>query len=208
MNIAQLPFNWFDIVVLILLLVGIQSGRKHGMSQEVMFVLNWVALVLVCSIAYEPVGLWLAAAAGMGKLLAFVLAYLGTATAVALVFVVLRRVIGSKLTGSDTFGKAEYYLAMPAGMLRFACIILAFLALLNARFYQTSEVKAMAKFQDDNYGSQFFPTLQSLQQDVFQDSFVGSQTKKHLSFLLIQPTAPIFEGKAVMSPKRREFTLP
>ena len=28
---------------------------------------------------------------------------------------------------------------MPAGMLRFACIILAFLALLNARLYQTYE---------------------------------------------------------------------
>lgn len=208
MNTAQLPINWFDIVALILLLTGIRSGRKHGMSQEVMFMLNWIALVLICGITYEPLGLWLAATVGIGKLLAYVLAYALTAMFVALVFVFLKRVIGEKLTGSDTFGAAEYYLAMPAGMLRFACIILAFLALLNARLYRTYEIKAMTKFQDENYGSQFFPTLQSVQSDVLEQSLVGSQAKKYLSFLLIKPTAPAAPGTATQQVKRKEFTLP
>jgi hypothetical protein len=208
MNFAKLPFNWFDIVVLILLMTGIRSGRKHGMSQEVMFMLTWVAVVLLCSIAYEPLGLWLASTAGLGKLLAYVLGYALTGVLVALVFVFLKRVIGERLKGSDTFGKAEYYLAMPAGMLRFACIILAFLALLNARLYQTYEIKAMTKFQDENYGSQFFPTLQSVQADVLEESLVGSQVKKNLSFLLIKPTAPSGPGAATQQVKRRDFTLP
>lgn len=208
MNFANLPFNWFDIVVLILLVIGVRCGRKHGMSQEVMFMLTWVALVILCGVAYEPLGLWLASTAGIGKLLAYVLAYALTAALVAVVFVFLKRVIGGKLTGSDTFGKAEYYLAMPAGMVRFACIILAFLALLNARLYKTYEIKAMTKFQDENYGSQFFPTLQSVQAGVLEQSFVGSQAKKHLSFLLIKPTAPAGPGEATQQVKRREFTLP
>lgn len=208
MNTAHLPFNWFDIVALILLLVGVRSGRKHGMSQEVMFMLTWVAIVLVCGIAYEPLGLWLAGTAGLGKLLGYVLGYALVAALVALVFVFLKRVIGERLKGSDTFGKAEYYLAMPAGMLRFACIILVFLALLNARLYQTYEIKAMTKFQDDNYGSQFFPTLQSVQSDVLEKSFVGAQAKKHLSFLLIKPTAPAAPGAPTQQVQRREFTLP
>ena len=208
MNIANLPFNWFDIVVMIVLLVGVRSGRKHGMSQEVMFMLTWVALVILCGIAYEPLGLWLASTAGLGKLLSYVLAYALTAAFVALVFVFLQRVIGERLKGSDTFGKAEYYLAMPAGMLRFACIILAFLALLNARLYHTYEIKAMTKFQDENYGSQFFPTLQSVQSDVMEQSFVGSQARKYLSFLLIKPTAPAVPGAATQQVKRREFSLP
>jgi len=208
MNIGNLPFNWFDIVVLILLLVGIRSGRTHGMSQEVMFMLKWVALVLLCSMAYEPLGLWLAGVAGIGKLFAYVLGYILTAAFVALVFVFLKRVIGEKLKGSDAFGKSEFYLAMPAGMLRFACIILAFLALLNARYYPTSEIKAMAKFQNENYGSQFFPTLQSLQADVLEDSFLGWQVKKHLSFLLIKPTSPGSSRPATQQVQRREFTLP
>jgi Colicin V production protein len=208
MNIANLPFNWFDIVVLILLMIGIRSGRKHGMSQEVMFMLTWVSLVLLCGIAYEPLGLWLASTVGMGKLLAYVLAYALTAAFVVLVFAFLNRVIGEKLKGSDTFGKAEYYLAMPAGMVRFACITLMLLALLNARLYQTYEIKAMTKFQDENYGSQFFPTLQSVQSGVLEKSFVGSQTKKHLGFLLIKPTPPSAPGAASQQVKRREFTLP
>lgn len=208
MNTANLPFNWFDVVVLILLLVGVRSGRKHGMSQEVMFVFTWLALVIVCGIAYEPLGLWLASTTGLGKLLAFVVAYALTAAFVALVFVFLNRVIGERLKGSDTFGKAEYYLAMPAGMLRFACIILAFLALLNARLYQSYEIKAMTKFQNDNYGSQFFPTLQSIQADVLEQSLVGSQAKKHLSFLLIKPTAPVAPGTPTQQVRRKEFSLP
>jgi hypothetical protein len=189
-------------------MVGVRSGRKHGMSQEVMFVFFWLALVIFCGIAYEPLGLWLASAAGIGKLLAYVLAYALTAAFVALVFVFLNRVIGERLKGSDTFGKAEYYLAMPAGMLRFACIILAFMALLNARHYQSYEIKAMTKFQNDNYGSQFFPTLQSIQSDVMEQSLVGSQAKKHLSFLLIKSTAPVAPGAPALQVKRREFNLP
>jgi hypothetical protein len=208
MSTPNLPFNWFDVVVLILLLVGVRSGRKHGMSQEVMFVFTWVTLVILCGIAYEPLGLWLASVAGLGKLLAYVLAYVLTAAFVALLFVFLNRVIGERLKGSDTFGKAEYYLAMPAGMLRFACIIFAFMALLNARLYQTYEIKAMTKFQNDNYGSQFFPTLQSIQSDVLEQSLVGSQAKKHLSFLLIKPTAPVAPGTPTQQVRRREFSLP
>jgi len=208
MNTPNLPFNWFDIVVLILLMVGVRSGRKHGMSQEVMFVFTWVTLVILCGIAYEPLGLWLASVAGLGKLLAYVLAYALTAAFVVLVFVFLNRVIGERLKGSDTFGKAEYYLAMPAGMLRFACIILAFMALLNARLYQSYEIKAMTKFQNDNYGSQFFPTLQSIQSDVLEQSLVGSQAKKHLNFLLIKPTAPAVPGATTQQVKRKEFSLP
>lgn len=208
MNTASLPINWFDIVVLIFLLIGVRSGRKHGMSQEVMFMLTWVAIVILGGIAYEPLGLWLASTVGLGKLLGYVLGYALAAGLVALVFVFLKRVIGERLKGTDTFGKAEYYLAMPAGMLRFACIILVFLALLNARLYQTYEIKAMTKFQDENYGSQFFPTLQSVQSDVMERSFVGSQAKKHLGFLLIRPTAPSAPGAPAQQVRRREFILP
>ena len=82
-------------------------------------------------------------------------AYCVTALVIVPAFVFINRTIGEKLKGSDTFGKAEFYLAMPAGMLRFACIVLVFLALLNARYYTTAEVREMTKYQNDNYGSNF-----------------------------------------------------
>ena len=188
---SNLAFNWFDVAVLLMLVIGYSRGKKHGMSQESFAVLKWVALVLGCAIAYEPLGLWLADTAHIGKLLSFVLAYVVTAAVITMVFVYLNGVVGEKLKGSDLFGKAEFYLAMPAGMLRFACVVLVLLALLNARFYSTAEVRAMTKFQNDNYGSNFFPTLSSIQDDVFMKSFVGKQVKEHLGFLLIKPTAPL-----------------
>jgi hypothetical protein len=193
---TNLPFNWFDIAVVIMLMIGYTRGKKHGMSQESLAVIKWIAVIVIAAIAYEPLGLWLAPTLNIGKLSALLLAYGLSAVVVAGVFMYINQTVGEKLKGSDTFGKAEFYLAMPAGMLRFGCIVLMLLALLNARLYSTAEVKAMTKFQNDNYGSNFFPTLSSVQDDVFTKSFVGKQVKEHLSFLLIKPTAPLPSRRA------------
>ena len=202
---GNLPFNWFDLAVVLMLVVGYTRGKKNGMSQESLAVLKWVALVVVTAIAYEPLGLWAASTLKIGKLFAFLLSYCLVASVILCAFVFINRTLGEKLKGSDTFGKAEFYLAMPAGMLRFSCITLVLLALLNARYYTTAEVKAMNKYQNDNYGSNFFPTLSSVQDDVFMKSFLGKQIKEHMSFLLIKPTAPVPARKgAPATVKRKE----
>jgi uncharacterized membrane protein required for colicin V production len=190
MNLDKLAFNWFDVAVPVVLLVGLQRGRKRGMSEECLVMLKWVALVLVCSIAYEPIGGWLASISPFSSLFCYIIAYAVTAMAVSSVFLLLKRAFSGKLIGSDAFGSGEYYLGMTSGMLRFACILLAALALLNARLYPADEIKAMQTFQNDNYGSQFFPTLQTVQEQVFAKSLIGPQIKEYLSFLLIKPTRP------------------
>jgi len=103
--------------------------------------------------------------------------------------------LGGKLIGSDVFGKSEYYLGMPAGMLRFICMLITALAILNARLYSSQEIAAAQKFQLDNYGSEFFPSMQSLQATVFEQSIAGPPIRKYLGFLLITPTAPASTGK-------------
>jgi hypothetical protein len=109
---------------------------------------------------------------------------------VMLVFAGIKRLMGGKLVGSDIFGRSEYYLGMGAGLVRFSCMLLAALALLNARYFSPLEVRAMEKFQDDVYGSNFFPTLHSLQASVFDKSLSGPWIKANLGFLLIKPTEP------------------
>jgi uncharacterized membrane protein required for colicin V production len=203
---ANLPVNWFDVFVVLMLMIGYSRGKKHGMSQESLSVLKWIAVVLLAAIAYEPLGLWISTTLQLGKLASYLIAYSLTAGVVAVLFVFFNRTVGEKLKGSDTFGKAEFYLAMPAGMLRFACIVIALLALLNARYYSTAEVKAMTKYQNENYGSNFFPTLATLQDDVFKRSFVGSQVERHLNFLLIKPTAPSPSRGTPVNARRKEFT--
>jgi hypothetical protein len=205
---SHLPINWFDIVVVAVLFVGYARGRKHGMSKELLLVLKWVTVVLVSAIAYEPFGFWLDSLMHIGKLASYLIAYCVTAVFILLVFAYLNSTVGRKLAGTDAFGKGEFYLAMPAGVLRFACVLIALLALLNARLYRTAEIKASTKYDQENYGSSFFPRLYAIQDDVFEKSFTGPQIKKYMSFLLIKPTSPSEPGQKSTASRGREFTLP
>jgi uncharacterized membrane protein required for colicin V production len=190
MKFDILPINWFDLVLLVWLVMGVFRGRKRGMSAEVLTFLQWIAIVIVCSILYAPVGDEFARMSHFSKLLCYTIAYLVLAGLVALVFLAGKRYIGGKLIGSDAFGKGEYYLGMPAGFLRFMCIMLFLLALLNARLYTQRDIEAYREFQMKNFDSEFFPGFQSLQAGVFEKSLTGPLIKKYLSFLLIKPTPP------------------
>ena len=70
---------------------------------------------------------------------------------------------------------------MGSGVVRFSCMLLAALALLNARYFSPTEVRAMEKFQDDVYGSNFFPTLHSVQADGFRSSHSRVRGSKRIS---------------------------
>lgn len=191
MNLDQLPINLFDLVLILVLAAGIASGRKHGMSEELLSLLMWLAIVFGCAAIYEPVGLIIGDFTTLfGRLSCYVLGYIGVALLVVLLFAGIKRAFGGKLLGSDLFGRAEYYLGMGSGLVRLTCILLAALALLNARYFSPTEVRAMEKFQDDVYGSNFFPTLQSVQASVFDKSLTGPWIKAHLGFLFIKPTKP------------------
>jgi uncharacterized membrane protein required for colicin V production len=204
MNLQHLP-NWFDFLVLIVALLGINKGRKHGMSVELMICLQWVAIVLAAGFFYRPVGDALAQASSIfGHLSCYIAAYLGIALAVKLAFLLLKKGTGGKLASSSLFGGGEYYLGMMAGVVRYVCVLMAILALLNARFYSTQEINAAIAFQNDVYGSTFFPELSSVQQQVFSNSVLGDLVKKHAEFLLIKPTAP--EKKDIQR-RKDDFTL-
>ena len=125
-----------------------------------------------------------------GRLSCFCWLMWAWALLVLLLFAGIKRALGGKLLGSDIFGRSEYYLGMASGLVRFSCMLLAALALLNARYFSPIEVRAMEKFQDDVYGSNFFPTLHSLQATVFDKSLTGPWIKENLGFLLIKPTEP------------------
>ena len=47
----DLSFNWFDLCVLAMLIVGIVIGRKRGMSLELLSVLQWLVIVFVGAMA-------------------------------------------------------------------------------------------------------------------------------------------------------------
>jgi hypothetical protein len=191
LNLDKLPINLFDLVVLVVLTAGIARGRKHGMSEELIALLQWLCILFGCSAVYEWGGDTLGSFTGVfGRLSRYLMAYVAAALTIVLFFTLIRRGLGGKLLGSDVFGRTEYYLGMASGVVRFCCILLVALALLNARYFSPTEVRAMEKYQDDVYGSNFFPTLHSMQDTVFEKSMCGPFIKKYFGNLLIKPTQP------------------
>src|SRR5437763_1841314 len=148
MNMDGLPFNAFDVFLVVILVAGVFKGRKRGMSIELMSLLKWLTILFVCALAYEPLAsLFGQTTTVFSKLACNLIAYVGAALLVVLLFAAVNRSLGGKLVGSDLFGSAEYYLGMGSGLIRFACILLAALALLNAPYYTPQEVKAEEAFQ-------------------------------------------------------------
>jgi uncharacterized membrane protein required for colicin V production len=200
MQLDKLPFNWFDFLILVVVLLGIVRGRKNGLSQELLPMLQWLVILFAAAFGYKPAGDFMAQNSVFSPLFCYVICFITIGIGVKILFSLVKRALGGKLVGSDVFGSTEYYLGMLAGMVRFTCVLLFLVALLNARLYSAAELKAMKKYQDEVYGSNFFPGLHTVQSDVLRNSFLGPNIRRHLGFLLIQPTPP---GKVDI--KRRQI---
>ncbi|HLX95697.1 MAG TPA: CvpA family protein [Verrucomicrobiae bacterium] len=185
----NLPLNWFDAVVVLVLGFGIFRGRKNGMSKEILPLFQWLAVVLVSGLFYAMVTQLIAKMVKLDPLLSNLLAYTALAAAVFLFFSLIKRTVGLKLFGSNLFGGAEYYFGMLAGMVRFVCILMFALAFLNARHYTAAQIEDSNKYQERWYGAHFFPDLYTVQSQVFEKSFTGPYIRKYLGVLLIEPTA-------------------
>jgi len=190
MKINDISFSWFDLVVVGVLAAGIARGRKRGMSQELLDVLQWLTIVVVSALYYKPVGKLMAGSTDLSLLVAYLCSYLALVVLIALAFSSVKRLLGEKLVGSDVFGRGEFYLGMGAGAVRFSCVLLATLALLHAKYISPKEVAAQEKMQRDNFGSISFPTFASVQKDVFLDSLAGRFISTHLDDQLISATPP------------------
>ena len=82
----NLPVNWFDGVVVGILIIGLFLGRKHGMSKEILPLLKWVSLVLVCGIWYPMAAQFLVNSAELSRVSSCIFGYLLLAFAIFLVF--------------------------------------------------------------------------------------------------------------------------
>ena len=190
LSLQHSPLNWFDLLVVIVIMLGIRQGRKNGMSVELTPMLQWLVIVAVCAVSYRPLGDMLADSSPMSHLFCYITVYIIMAIMIKCTFSMLKKLGGGKLTGSDVFGRAEFYLGMCGGAVRFLCILLAALALLNAPYYSAQEIAKTKAYQVDMYGSTFFPGLSVMQVQIFKESFLGGLLKNNAEFLLIASTKP------------------
>jgi len=186
---ASFEVNGFDVLVLILLVVGMFRGRKRGMSEELLPLMKWLTVIVVGGMYYEPLGTLLSKVAGLSLLACYFITYLTLAVLIAASFGAIKRMVGEKLIGSDLFGRMEYYFGMVAGMLRFACMILFALALLNAYQVSKEEIDAYEKKQLKELGSSFFPSPGQIQYAILHKSLTGPFVRKYMEDFIIKQTA-------------------
>jgi hypothetical protein len=189
-SLDKLPFGWFDVAFVLILAFGLFRGRKNGMTKEIIPMFQWIVTVIACGLGYEIVGQLLDNLSGWGKLPCYLLGYFIVMFVVYLCFLLVKKLFMERLTGSNFFGTGEYYLGMISGMIRYACLMLVALALLNAPYYTAGDIiksKAYAArwFGGGLYSGNFFPTLQSVQEEVFKNSLIGPLIKNYLGVLLI-----------------------
>lgn len=191
--------NWFDVVFVGVLGVGLFRGRNNGMSNELLPLLRWLSVVIISGFFYPAVSQLLMKVGGLNLLMAYVSGYIVLTLAVFLVFSQIKRVLGPKLADSERFGNAEYYLGMLSGVVRFACMLLFVLAFLHARSFTADEIKAGNEYQQHWLGAHYFPTLCNVQEQVFEKSFTGHGIQSCLGGLLIKST-PLHEGQPEQGP--------
>lgn len=197
MSLDHLPFGWFDVALLAVLGFGLFRGRKNGMTKEFVPVLQWLSVVFVCGLGYETVGKILINTAQLGKTVSYVLGYLSLGFVVYFLFLLVKQALMPRLTGSNIFGSGEYYLGMMSGMIRYACILIFALALLNAPYYSAADIAKSNAFNarwfgggETGFSGDFFPTLRTVQEGVFKKSFIGPYIKDYLGTVLIQGAPP------------------
>jgi hypothetical protein len=219
-SLEKFAFNWFDVLLVVLVIFGLWRGRKHGMSREFLPVSQWVVIVVAGGFGYGWVGDQLMRSEMIKSVFGknftdrtavFLFGYLLIATLVLLVFVFLRRHYRPKLEGSAVFGAGEYYLGMVSGVLRCACILIAALALLNAPVYTPQEIelhkaRMMAdfglkgaqrgSFKSDDITGDYLPYLPTIQSDVFKTSLTGPFIKDNLGLLLINSVPAAADRRA------------
>jgi Colicin V production protein len=209
MSLDHLPFGWFDVALVAILAFGLYRGRRNGMTKEVLPMFQWAATFFACGLSYEIVGQLIINLSGWGKLPCYLLGYFIVMFAVYLIFQFLKKLFTERLTGSNFFGSGEYYLGTISGMIRYACMLLVALALLNAPYYSAADVIRAKAYNARWYGGgqqgytgDFFPTVQSVQEEVFKTSFLGPFIKNYLGVFFINTVSDGGDNQKPMQQKQ------
>ena len=197
----KFAFNWFDVALVLILAFGFWRGRKRGMTKELLPSLQWLTILLGVGFGHIFVADWLTQQ-GLIKYCfgnsfkehtaSLMSGYLLIALVAFIIFTVLKRKLNPKLEGSNFFGGNEYYWGVVAGLVRYVCMILVALALLNAPYYTAADIATKKAYNNRWYGGgmkdysgDFIPSVDEVQVSIFKTSLIGPFIKDKLAILLI-----------------------
>lgn len=190
-SLSQWPVSWFDISVLILMLIGFIHGRRNGISVELLDVTKWLTVIVLGNLYYRPFGDWFATRAGITHNYADLFMYIAIMMAVLSGFELIKKVAHGKLFSKAFFGKMETRFGMVAGTVRYLCYIFIGIVILNTPIYGPHELAV---------------PLAKIQQQVIYNSVTGLFVRQHFPDSLIEPVADTPSAKTSIA-RRREIEV-
>ena len=190
MDFSLITLAWFDIVAVTLIVVGIFHGRKKGMSQELFNTLKWLPMLTISVLVYLPIGKLILRFAPIPPIYGYTGAYVLVNVALATIFTKIRKKVADKMSGSDVFGRAEFPLGMVAGAFQYSCMIVMFMAILNATPVDEDALLRQAATQKKALGENFFPSLGYIHKDVLYVSIAGQTVRDFLGNQLMRHVEP------------------
>ncbi len=186
---GYLRYHWFDLVTLVIVVAGLLYGRKRGLSVELVPLIHWFTLIVICGTFCESLGAPIAKLIKIQPNAAFVFVYLLLAVGVSYVFWTIRKTLARGLPGADHFGAAEFPLGAAAAALRFVCILFAGLSLMNASYIPEEELAEpiYSYMRDESEGLQ--PV--DLHRSVFVRSWSGRWLKYSFGPWIINSQPPV-----------------
>jgi uncharacterized membrane protein required for colicin V production len=186
---GSFPISWVDFVTLLVLCIGFVRGRKRGLSEELLDTLQWITIVVVGALFYRQVGDLINQRPVLSPVSYYLISYISIIAAISCVFLFFKKRFGQKLVESDIFGRFEFYGGMSAGCVRWLCMYFVVLSMLHAPQYSEEELAERRRRVEYNFGSDFFPSIDKIQAEVFTVSFTGQGASKYLGQFLIDPTS-------------------
>ena len=191
-----LHYHWFDLVTLVIIVAGLLYGRKQGLSVELVPLLHWVTLIIVCGTFCESLGAPIAKLIEIQLNEAAVFVYLFLAVVISYGFWTIRKTLARGLPGADYFGAAEFPLGAAAAAVRFLCILFAGLSLMSATYIPEEELAEpiYAYLRDDSEGLK--PV--DLHRSVFVRSWSGRWMKYSFGPWLINAQPPVVYDSVIV----------
>lgn len=190
MDLSVITLSWFDLVSVALIVVGIFHGRKTGMSQELFNTMKWLAMLTISALVYLPIGKLILRFVPIAPIYGYVSAYILANILLNILFITMRKKIKDKMSGSDVFGRAEFPLGMVAGAFQYACMLVMFMAVLNAKYVDEEALQRQAAQQKKSLGENFFPSPGNIHKDVLYGSIAGQTVRDFLSGQLMRQVDP------------------
>ena len=127
-TVAGSSFNWYDVVVGLVLVYGIWNGVRLGLFGEILRVVGMVLMVVAALQFYIPAGNWLKDATKMSEEPAKLLAFVVIAVAVYLVTLAVRNFITARVKKVTFLALIDNLGGAVAGLVRMV-VLMAFLTI-------------------------------------------------------------------------------